>query len=1672
MKRSILVKLFLFISFYGNAMHECLPIMDQVYATVIRPCHGHNNGSIDVKIYEDNGPYDIKWYKKEQNGDLTLLESNTNVFYGLDIEDLNEVDEGLYVLSITNNVCGHLEIEVEVKAYDAIEIPDPTINTNCVDKGSIIFNKKPFSGGEPPYTFKWSNGQTSATLQTQTSGMYAITVTDARSCKSSRTFNFQINQLNVIPYVVQTECDGSTIDLGLNPEDYIITWSMDNRPETSAEVLYDDKSLLAELDGAHKYHYFVKTNNGLCKTSGTIDLYLASIPIHFGNPKIFSSCTGPNGSINLLNCKGGESPLTFAWSNGRFGEKISNLLPGTYTVTVTDAIGCSKSKSFVTSPGGGIWYSQVLIYNTCFGTSNGQISFLGLEPATTFVWDHGPTTDELIDLPAGTYCCTMYLDACTTRACFTIEEFPNVPIVINETVYSTCSGPKGTGIINLTVTGGFLPSIAWQDDQLARLNRINLKAGFYTVIVNDICNRIEKSIEVKTMPYSVINISGKAHSGIEGGTLATSTGYIEALTTGGTGLFLYRWQKYKNYYWENVPYESNKNIYNVSSGRYKLIVTDKNSGCETERIFILTNHTCSSEKLSFAAFTTNQGSSNNTRCDGPPRGIKFEHFIIKSGEVINAPVTISIKGDNFSFSKTLNAEELKSLNEDPFDNIIVENLPRTTYKITAIDACGRVGEKYIHLCTPCSSITYSEEEGKNNHFINFDDTFFGLKVQCACTNDNCTFWSKIGGIFGSVHRTLIEPSGNNFPKGIRYTITWPDNSHCTVKEDGNGNGGFDVEGDSYYVIPDEEINTVVTVKVARDDGCSEIDIPIHVGGTVESVLFMSRQNDFGTIFDAEYYGGVAKIQRCRSSSIAPTYETTSKAVDKDIQREYFIFKPSRPDAQNPCKYGGTFSTFEIVNGAVVFTEAKSIPPNVSIGGKKDNYYGNSAVLPDECERGGYCLFNAIDLYNIKLDKHLIMTWCASSSPFPPDVNPNVEPDPVTGADPDPPIEEYGVNCPNDMDCDGIKDDVDNCPKHGNKDQKNSDNDKIGDACDNCRKITNQNQLNSDPDKHGDACDNCDFDANEDQADKDQDGIGDVCDDTNDTDIDGIDDLVDNCPKDFNTNQLNSDQDSYGDACDNCDFNANEDQADTDKDGIGDLCDECPAIPNKIGENCKCPNLTPPNDYNVISVATFYLRLPRAMPFSLEYTYTSNQYIVVDDFPAQGGIIKLNYKKHSQGGYGLVKVKLICNYPPGCPVNEINFNLKMPQFHDPDNPNNNVNCDDPVDITFNHTTHEFVYFSNNHRTNSYNILGEVIDSTNYSILKEITRQTITTDVKFIRFDMDGNYVIFSIKSDSTLVTIMTPSKVILHTQWYSSIEVINVPGYTITYPLNFVGYNMYNHNYYYIQSTNNFTNYTSRMIPTSICNQPRNTCPGIGFPKENEVVYYSIVADSTHITFVNNLLTYNVNILGQLKIAKINYLSTDEYLIAGSFKQNLIINGVTYVTVVPGKQTSILIWLNRLKEVTNVEVIDLPFNHVINTITDNGKGTYMFTVIVRDTVFIDSIETVIDSCGFIYGLKSGSTIDSRVSESVETKNETEQIKIYPNPFSNGFTIEFNSPEFQYKTIEIFNSFGQPIYIDRNIPFLEGNNLYYIKENQKWPPGIYTIKCNGQGEPSVNKIIKID
>jgi hypothetical protein len=219
-------------------------------------------------------------------------------------------------------------------------------------------------------------------------------------------------------------------------------------------------------------------------------LSLSAIPVS-------STCqTCSDGSAQVI-VTGNNGTLTYSWSNGGTSDTIQNVLPGAYTVTVTDSLGCSDTLTINVGYGicGSFTGTTSSTLASCGSCSDGSatISPVGNNGNVTYLWSNGDTTATSSNLLPGTYTVTItdtagcvYVDSVTVNFGTTVVEiaengfaglYPNpsngtvqlslnfekatdVQVVIynvlGETVYAkTISGAvQGQTQINLNVPNG------------------------------------------------------------------------------------------------------------------------------------------------------------------------------------------------------------------------------------------------------------------------------------------------------------------------------------------------------------------------------------------------------------------------------------------------------------------------------------------------------------------------------------------------------------------------------------------------------------------------------------------------------------------------------------------------------------------------------------------------------------------------------------------------------------------------------------------------------------------------------------------------------------------------------------------------------------------------------------------------------------------------------------------------------------------------------------------------------------------------------------------------------------------------------------------------------------------------------------------------------------------
>ncbi|MBT3210363.1 MAG: hypothetical protein HN704_11960 [Bacteroidetes bacterium] len=323
------------------------------------------------------------------------------------------------------------------------------------------------SGSLTPYSYLWSNGETTEDLVNIPAGVYNLTVTDANSCEfysdsaeiiANSNISWYVNQTSanhtiLIQNTINIEVNGASISSGsligvfydsagytncggyiewTGNTDAITTWGAEAGFDNGFENFEVFKWII--WDNLSGYEYYATptyqtigfpnqgnyVGNGISALASliTTNQVIQSDSIILTQPDaiiILSSvsdyngfqvsCFGNNdGEINIF-ASNGFSPYNYLWSNGATSQNINNLNSGTYYLSVSDQHSCIQIDTFFLAEPPGIVLSANITQITNSLSSDGEIDLTitnGVSPFT-FLWSNGATTEDISNLPPGTY---------------------------------------------------------------------------------------------------------------------------------------------------------------------------------------------------------------------------------------------------------------------------------------------------------------------------------------------------------------------------------------------------------------------------------------------------------------------------------------------------------------------------------------------------------------------------------------------------------------------------------------------------------------------------------------------------------------------------------------------------------------------------------------------------------------------------------------------------------------------------------------------------------------------------------------------------------------------------------------------------------------------------------------------------------------------------------------------------------------------------------------------------------------------------------------------------------------------------------------------------------------------------------------------------------------------
>ncbi|MDD5571772.1 MAG: gliding motility-associated C-terminal domain-containing protein [Bacteroidales bacterium] len=276
------------------------------------------------------------------------------------------------------------------------------------------------ANGGASYIWNIGAGQTLAVTPASTTTYY-VTGTDANTCTGTASAVVRVNPLPIISATDKSICFGRNTTLTANtssgtaPFNYL--WTPGSLTGQTVTV----------TPAASTTYSIVITDTKGCTGTATVSVTVSPQMTATISGKLDAKCQLPNGNATVTASGGIPIPGTsynYLWSPGGYNTAlIDNISSGTYTVTVTDAIGCTATTSVVIGDTPPIILAVTSTPEHCGHADGSATVFASGGTVDSYLWSNGETTQTISNLPQGSYYVTVTMyGICTEVASVSVNE--------------------------------------------------------------------------------------------------------------------------------------------------------------------------------------------------------------------------------------------------------------------------------------------------------------------------------------------------------------------------------------------------------------------------------------------------------------------------------------------------------------------------------------------------------------------------------------------------------------------------------------------------------------------------------------------------------------------------------------------------------------------------------------------------------------------------------------------------------------------------------------------------------------------------------------------------------------------------------------------------------------------------------------------------------------------------------------------------------------------------------------------------------------------------------------------------------------------------------------------------------------------------------------------------
>lgn len=428
------------------------------------------------------------------------------------------------------------------------------------------------SGGTAGYTYVWApSGGTGSTDPNLGSGTYTCVITDANGCTLTQTVSVPSTG-GLTSTVSSTDilCFGGTngsataTPVGGNPG-YTYVWSPSGGNAATASGL-----------SAGIYTCVVTDASGCTSTSAATIIEPSQLTVSAAgfNVTCFGACDGQIVTIP----SGGTPNYTFLWSSGCTTAACNSICAGNYTVTVTDANGCTQPDT------ANVIEPPAIVINTSFQDANcnqangsATANANGGTGLLTYQWIGGPATATYNNIAAGTYS-VIVTDAngCSDTTTATVGNINGVLLASCGVTDISCYGVLD-GTINVCASSGTPTySYAWAPNVSIAASATNLASGSYVITVTDAVGCTNTITVTLTQPPQLLISASAAPASVCQGSSVQLTGS----PSGGNPGYTVTWNP-------GALIGNTQNLIPTTTTTYTVDVVDAN-GCTADTTVLVT----------------------------------------------------------------------------------------------------------------------------------------------------------------------------------------------------------------------------------------------------------------------------------------------------------------------------------------------------------------------------------------------------------------------------------------------------------------------------------------------------------------------------------------------------------------------------------------------------------------------------------------------------------------------------------------------------------------------------------------------------------------------------------------------------------------------------------------------------------------------------------------------------------------------------------------------------------------------------------------------------------------------------------------------------------------------------------------------------------------------------